>query len=191
LADAGTSTAGIAELGCIYFNNMGNDSAEFAANHESATEEPPEPSCILHLGLPEYSPDHIDNLPAYTGHHDPDTPLTIQGLYQILAIDTRARENDVNNWRRYIASNGPGKQTEQDREYIIGRYFSAIIESQKDVIALLIDSHLVTTNTRMVNKTRKTSTTPLLMAVSKRNVQIVQQLLELGADPNEFSCLVS
>ena len=52
-------------------------------------------------------------------------------------------------------------------------------------MALLIENHLVTVNTKMMGMT------PLLMAVSEKNVKVVQQLLELGAEPNEFGNPVS
>jgi ankyrin repeat protein len=170
---------------------MSKDTAHATAMQGPASEEPQAPPYVLHQHPFRSGPsaDEIENLPLYTEHHDPNAPIDIRELNKILCIRDRTRENDVNIWRRYLDSFEQGKQTNEEREiakaYIITHYFSAIRLGQEDVIALLIENHLVTANTKLG------AMTPLLMAVSKKNVSVVKQLLELGADPNEFGGLVS
>jgi hypothetical protein len=171
------------------FDKMGANQDDTASSPGPLSEEPQAPPYAL-PGHPLGSvTDQIDSLPIYTEHHDPNSPLTVSELNQILFNEHGARENDVNIWRRYISSHGSGKQTGKQQEvadmFVIRNYFLAIERGQEDVIALLIENQLVTANTKM------SEMTPLLFAISKRNVRVVQQLLNLGADPNEFGSPVS
>jgi hypothetical protein len=112
----------------------------------------------------------------------------MQELNIALGISNRIKENDVKVWQRYIAGLG-GKQTGEERAVAerstIKHYFAAITAGQEDLISLLIESNLVTASTKMDGKT------PLLEAVLNKNVRVAQQLIELGADPNEFGSPVS
>jgi len=170
---------------------MSKHTTDAPASQGPASEEPHAPPYVLHQYPFRSGPlaDEIENLPLYTENHDPNAPIDIRELNKILCMRDRARENDVNIWRRYLDSLEQGKQTDEEREiakaYIITHYFAAIRLGQEDVIDLLIKNHLTTTNTKLG------ATTPLLMAVSKKNVGVVKQLLDLGADPNEFGGLVS
>jgi Ankyrin repeat len=149
-------------------------------------DEPEAPPYVLHRRDPPS--DEIESLPIYTEQHDPNAPISIRELNNILKNPHRAQENDVVIWRRYIDGLG-GKQTDQERVFaercMIKHFWSAIAAGQEDVIALLIKNHFVTVETKMMGMT------PLLMAVSEKNVRVVQQLLELGAEPNEFGNPVS
>lgn len=165
---------------------MSEISPEEAASEAPLHDEPQAPPYILHLHGPPANEN--ESLPIYTEEHDPNAPITIQDLNNILADSHRPKENDVAVWRKYIDGLSR-KQTDQESVFaercMIKHYFSAIAAGQEDVIALLIENHLVKVNTKM------TGMTPLLKAVSEKNVRIVQQLLELGAEPNEFGSAVS
>jgi ankyrin repeat protein len=144
------------------------------------------PPYVLHPHGPPAA--EIESLPIYTAQHDPNAPITIQELNIALGIPNTNKENDVQLWQRYIAGLG-GKQTDEERPVgersAIRHYFSAIKDGQENLISLLIESNLVTASTKMDGKT------PLLEAVSNKNVRVAQQLIELGADPNEFGSPVS
>ena len=160
--------------------------SEAVAGRTPLYDEPQAPPYVLHRHGPPS--DEIESLPVYTEEHDPNAPLAIRDLNNILGDPSRAKENDIAVWRRYIDGLG-GKQTEKEREFaercMIKHFWSTIAAGQEDVIALLIENHLVTVNTKMMGMT------PLLMAISEKNVRVVQQLLGLGADPNEFGNPVS
>lgn len=144
-------------------------------------EEQRAPPYVLHPHGPPAA--EIESLPIYTVQHDPNAPIDIQELNLVLGIPNRNKENDVQSWQRYIAGLG-GRQTDEEKAVAerstIMHYFSAIKDGQEDLISLLIESNLVTASTKMDGKT------PLLEAVLNKNVRVVQQLIELGADPNEF-----
>lgn len=71
------------------------------------------------------------------------------------------------------------------QQAIVTGFFDAISKSQEEAIALFINNNLVTANT--TNERKKT---PLLAAIATKNVAIVQELLNFGADPNAFGVLV-
>jgi len=149
-------------------------------------EEPEAPPYVSHrCGA---ASDEIESLPRYTEQHDPAAPISTQDLNRILKDPWRDTRNDVTVWRRFIEGLGD-KQTAEDRVFaercITKHYFQAIAAGQEDVISLLIDNRLVTLSTKMLGMT------PLLMAVSEKNMRVVQLLLELGAEPDEFGNAVS
>jgi hypothetical protein len=67
------------------------------------------------------------------------------------------------------------------RQAVVMGFYDAIFKGQDETIALFIKNNLVSANT-----TSAWGETPLLAAVATKNVKIVQQLLEFGADPNAF-----
>jgi len=71
------------------------------------------------------------------------------------------------------------------KQQIVKELFDAISRDDAEAIALLIQHNLVTANT-----ISETGQTPLLEAVSKKNIAIVKELLELGADCNSFGVVV-
>ncbi|KAE9364116.1 ankyrin [Stipitochalara longipes BDJ] len=160
---------------------MSGSNFERHSDHVPVYEESQAPPYVSHQDGPPS--DEIESLPIYTEQHDPSAPIAIQELNHILRNPQRAKQNDVSIWRRYIEGLG-GKQTDEDRVFagrcIIKHYFMAIAAGQADVVSLLIENHLVTVSTKMLGMT------PLLMAVSEKNVRVVQLLLELGAEPDEF-----
>ena len=155
--------------------------SEIALPHEQQA-----PPYVLHPHGPPAA--EIESLPIYTAQYDPNAPITMQELNIALGISNRIKENDVKVWQRYIAGLG-GKQTGEEtavaERSTIKHYFAAITAGQEDLISLLIESNLVTASTKMDGKT------PLLEAVLNKNVRVAQQLIELGADPNEFGSPVS
>ena len=77
------------------------------------------------------------------------------------------------------------EQRSIERESIVRQFFAAIAESQADAVDLYLTRNLVTANTK--NDFGKT---PLLAAVDTKNVKIVQQLLDAGAEPDAFGIVV-
>jgi hypothetical protein len=75
----------------------------------------------------------------------------------------------------------PDELTRVQQVIVIG-FFDAVSKGQDKAISLFINNNLVTANTTSV-----WGETPLLAAVATKNVRIVQQLLDFGADPNAFS----
>jgi Ankyrin repeat len=71
------------------------------------------------------------------------------------------------------------------RQAIVTGFFDAISKGQGETIELFINRNLVTANT--TNEWKKT---PLLAAVAAKNVRIVQELLDFGADVNAFGVQV-
>jgi ankyrin repeat protein len=74
----------------------------------------------------------------------------------------------------------------KEKRNVIKGYFEAIGKEQGDVIELFLSRNLVTANT-----TDEDGQTPLLAAVKTKNVKIVQQLLDAGAEPDAFGVVVS
>ena len=150
-------------------------------------DEPQAPPYVLHRHpIPS---DQIESLPLYSEEHYPNAPIRIAELNEIMRENNRPRENDIVALRRYIDGIGATKVVGEDRTFaeacMPNYFFEAIENGQEDVVNLLLEHQLVTANTKFGG------TTPLLMAVSKKNVEIARQLLKLGADPNEFSFVVS
>jgi ankyrin repeat protein len=62
--------------------------------------------------------------------------------------------------------------------------FLAIDHGDVDIVAFLIENDIITPNTKRLDET------PLLRAVTRKNVALVQRLLDLGADKEAFGCAV-
>lgn len=157
-----------------------------AGSESQLAEELEAPTYILH----QYGPPNaeIENLPLYTAQHDPNAPITASELNNILCNPDRARENDVNIWRRYLNGSSEKKVdlgSSEKRSSLIRNFAMTIEAGQEDVMALLIENNLMTANTRFYGLS------PLCLAVLQKNVRMVQQLIELGAEPNDFSGPVS
>lgn len=145
---------------------------------------------------PTYAPDHpidegpdsIEPLPPnYNPNSNPDSdpsplytdsgsyvPLTQEELAQAIRSHVNYNDIDCSLESRLI-----------EEASTAAHLFRAIDEGNQEYIARLISDGAVTANTKFRNET------PLLRAVKKKNVQIVQQLLEAGADVNEFGWVVS
>jgi len=69
------------------------------------------------------------------------------------------------------------------KQQIVTELFDAIMREDAEAIALLIqlNRYLITANT-----TDENGQTPLLVAISTKNIAIVKELLNLGADCNNF-----
>ena len=78
------------------------------------------------------------------------------------------------------------QETNRQKQNIIREYFLGIKQEKPDVIDLFISRGLVTANT-----VDEDGQTPLLAAVATKNIKIVQQLLDLGAEPDAFGVVVS
>lgn len=72
------------------------------------------------------------------------------------------------------------------KQQIVMELFSAIGRADHEDIALLINHNLVTANT-----TSEAGRRPLLEAINTKNISIVKELLDFGADVNAFGVVVS
>lgn len=72
------------------------------------------------------------------------------------------------------------------QQAIVNELFNAITREDSDSIALLIQHNMLSPNVK-----NNDEFTPLLAAISTTKIGIVRQLLELGADPNQFGKIVS
>ena len=72
------------------------------------------------------------------------------------------------------------------KQQIVKELFNSIQKEDEEAIALLIQHNLVTANT-----TSETGQTPLLEAISTKNLTIVKAFLDFGADANKFGVVVS
>lgn len=78
------------------------------------------------------------------------------------------------------------EEAAKERQNVIKGFFTGIKNEQGDVVELFISRGLVTANT-----VDEDGQTPLLAAVRTKNVKIVQQLLDAGAEADAFGVIVS
>jgi ankyrin repeat protein len=84
----------------------------------------------------------------------------------------------------------PGSKPHTDtltrvKQEIVEELFSSVSREDSEAIALLIQNNLVTANT-----TSEAGRTPLLEAIATKNIAIVKELLDFGADVNAFGVVV-
>lgn len=72
------------------------------------------------------------------------------------------------------------------KQHIVNELFNAIKREDNEAIDLLIKNNLVTANT-----TSEAGKTPLLEAIASKNIPLVKELLDYGADVNAFGVVVS
>ncbi|KFY90718.1 hypothetical protein V500_05007 [Pseudogymnoascus sp. VKM F-4518 (FW-2643)] len=157
-------------------------------HHEVAEESqepaPPEYDPGTEPTPPEYEPG-TESLPGYVRE--------LSGLQSILHVRrnssaTLSRDDitwDLETWRQYTeiypSSTKPWDERDaKENTFAISSLFLGIDLGKEDVIAYLIANDIVTPNTKRAEET------PLLRAVSKKNVRVVKQLLDLGADKDEL-----
>jgi hypothetical protein len=75
----------------------------------------------------------------------------------------------------------PANEVMRIQQAIVIGLFDAISKGQEKAIAMLINNNLVTANT--TNALKKT---PLLAAIATKNVRVVEELLDFGAEVNAF-----
>ncbi|KFY98267.1 hypothetical protein V498_01532 [Pseudogymnoascus sp. VKM F-4517 (FW-2822)] len=153
--------------------------------HRGVVEESQEP------GPPEYEPGTEPSPPDYEPGTEslPGYVRELSGLEGILharrnSSATLSRDDvtwDVDTWRQYIEIYPPSTKPWDERDanenaFAILTLFLGIDLGKEDVIAFLIENNIVTPNTKRAEET------PLLRAVTKKNVRVVKQLLNLGAD---------
>ncbi|KFY49115.1 hypothetical protein V495_00703 [Pseudogymnoascus sp. VKM F-4514 (FW-929)] len=88
---------------------------------------------------------------------------------------------DIESWRQYLEIYPPPTKPWDERDaqenfFAESSLFFGIDFGKEEVISFLIDNDIVTPNTK------RDGETPLLRAVTKKNVQMVKYLLDLGAD---------
>lgn len=136
-----------------------------------------------------------DGLPIYTATEAPPQNLALIDLNRLLTDSSRDTTKDIHLWQRFLdgytspePDPAPGSEFESarlmDQGMILRRYFGAISDHQQDVVGLLVEKGLVTANSKFNGQT------PLFKAVETRDVDLVLQLLHLGAEVDEFSALV-
>ncbi|OBT68695.1 hypothetical protein VE03_01823 [Pseudogymnoascus sp. 23342-1-I1] len=142
-------------------------------------------------GPPEYEPGTELTPPEYELGTEPlpEYVRELSGLESILhtRIDSNATLShdditwDLETWRQYIEIYPPPTKPWEERDanentFAVSSLFLGIDLGKEDVIAFLIENGIVTPNTKRAEET------PLLRAVTKKNVRVVKQLLDLGAD---------
>lgn len=136
-------------------------------------------------GIHQHDSEPVTYLPVYTERED-GPHITILDLDQVLANDSRAKENDLRLWQTFIDCN-PGWTADQSKGTVIEKsFFSAIEAGEGDLMVLMIENGLVTANTILPS----THETPLLRAVRSKNVKLVRKLLDLGAEKDGFGVVV-
>ncbi|KAH7418593.1 ankyrin repeat-containing domain protein [Cadophora sp. MPI-SDFR-AT-0126] len=148
---------------------------------DTKMDNPVPPSYTPH-SLPYGATDIIEPLPpTYTeddnndSHPSPiytqsssNVDLTPSEIAGIRALRQRNNDNNIYNLNEATPSI---------------QLFAAIDQGNQEWIARLLSAGSVTANTKHRDET------PLLRAIKTRNVQIVQQLLEAGANVDEFGCV--
>lgn len=163
--------------------------AHYEVAEESQQPAPPEYDPGTEPTPPEYEPG-TEPLPGYVRE--------LCGLESILdarrnSSATLSRDDitwDLETWRQYTEIYPPSTKPWDERDakentFAISSLFLGIDLGKEDVIAYLIANDIVTPNTKRAEET------PLLRAVSKKNVRVVKQLLDLGADKDELGSAVS
>ena len=127
-----------------------------------------------------------DGLPTYTETEEGNSGL--QALLAAVAapegglLDPRVRDDVISRrTSTYDHAASPLAKSEIVRQKVVRAFFHAIDNHQDDVVALFIDSKLVTAST-----TNADGKTPLLAAVAAQDIRIVQELIDFGADPDDF-----
>jgi hypothetical protein len=154
--------------------------------------------------------DAVDPLPLYVEYENGQTGL--QDLLAALSTTYRASGLHQNTLNAFVESQGkaetgpkksgppepihqypivpisrkPPDDLTRVRQTIVRGFFNAISSEQDEAIALFINNNLVTANTTMEG-----GKTPLLAAVATKNVRIVKQLLDYGAEPDAFGVEVT
>jgi hypothetical protein len=159
----------------------------------SMAEEVQEPAPPGYEAGPSATHDEIEHLPEYT-RTQPHGPLEITQY-------RRNRDNrqhscghphgtDLEAWREYIQLHPPSKKPWDERDanknfHGVSSLYLAIDQGKEDLVAFLIENDIVTPNTKLREET------PLLRAVTKKRVRVVQMLLDLGAEKDALGCAVS
>lgn len=156
---------------------------------ESHEPGPPEYEQGTEPTPPEYEPG-IEPLPEYARE--------ISGLEGILharrnSNTTLCRDDitwDLGTWRQYTEIYPPSTKPWDERDakenaFAVSSLFLGIDLGKEEVIAFLIENGIVTPNTKLAGET------PLLRAVTNKNVRVVKQLLDLGVDKDALGAAVS
>lgn len=101
-------------------------------------------------------------------------------------ISSWTPENPDARLARILAEDESSREAQRQKQQIIREYFLGIKQEKPEVIDLFISRELVTANT-----VDEDGQTPLLAAVAMKNIKIVQQLLDHGAEPDAFGVVVS
>ena len=147
----------------------------------------------------------VEPLPLYVQDQVPQSPFDM--LLTRIAVplshpDARTILESFVESRKAPAYDGPEKHQSHEpidrypnafipdqltrvKQQIVKELFNAISRGDAEAIALLIQHNLITANT-----ISETGQTPLLEAVSNKNIAIVKELLDFGADYNKFGVVV-
>lgn len=157
------------------------------AAESASSAEPSQPSPDEYDYIGPYPTQSPDDPPTYV-QHDADIREHVQKLVQDarrdgpeLPVLCYPKELTLDPLAVVDRQTGFLSEVIVRQRDIVDAYFKAIKSRTDEVVALFIDSGLVTTET-----TNDQGRTPLLAAVEAGNVRTVQQLMDYGADVNAF-----
>jgi hypothetical protein len=159
----------------------------------SMAEEEQEPAPPGYEAGPSAPHDEVEPLPEYTSTQ-PRGPREIiqyrRNREHHRHSCGRPHGTDLEAWREYIQLHPPSKKPWDERDanenfHAVSSFYLAIDQGKEDLVAFLIENNVITGNTKLVEET------PLLRAVTKKQVRVVQTLLDLGAEKDAFGCAVS
>ena len=158
----------------------------------SMAEESQEPAPPRYEAGPSANPDEVEPLPEYS-RAQPRGPQEIMQDRMNRGHHPQ-RTWDLEEWRQYIQLHPPSKKPWDERNanenfQAVSSLYLAIDQGKEDAVALLIENDIVTPNTKLGWLCDEE--TPLLRAVTKKHIRVVQALLDLGADKEAFGCAVS
>jgi hypothetical protein len=161
---------------------------------ESQEHAPPgyEPGSSATHGSAAAPPSYTEGEP-YGPRRIQQARRSLESLHHDLYHD---ESGDLETWGQYPEICSPSTKPWDERDakekhQAASSLFFAIAEGREDVIAFLIGNNIVTPNTKWVGSRFHSEDTPLLHAVTKKNVRVVQQLLDFGADKDALGSVVS
>ncbi|KFY06620.1 hypothetical protein V492_07911 [Pseudogymnoascus sp. VKM F-4246] len=153
--------------------------------HHAGVEESQEPSPPKYEQETEQTPPEYDPgpepLPGYLGEIS-----SLEGILQARRDNGAILSRDdatwnIETWRQYTEIYPPSTKPWDERDanensFSVSSLFLSIELGKEELTTFLIENGMVTANTTLEEET------PLLRAVTKKNVHITTQLLNLGAD---------
>lgn len=141
-------------------------------------------------------------LPLYVQDEVPQNPFdalltriaapistTYPNAYNILVASNgleKSKSREPIDHYPFVKGDSIPDESTRVNQQIVMELFDSIRREDAESVALLIQHNLVTANT-----TSQRGQTPLLEAISTKNIDMVKEVLRLGADFNKFGVVVS